>query len=159
MKKFLLILVPLLLFFSANTAVAVTPGQAIGLWQYSSEIVDIKVAGCNTFAKTIEEGIWTGTFEGTSVENGQVVLHCSGAFSFNAIVSFEGSVDGKYGTMVMSVVGSRPDGFSDWNGRFVILGGTGDLTNLHGQGIWYGPGASGGGWGDIYYEGNYHFEP
>lgn len=147
------------LFMATNTVQATPPENAAGLWRYQSTILSAKEAGCNLFAKTSEVGTWTGTFNGTSTESGRIALHCSGAVSFNAIVSFEGTVDGKYGTFKMSVVGSKPDLSSDWTGTYVILSGTGELAGLKSQGIWYGPGASGGGWGDIYYDGNYHFEP
>jgi hypothetical protein len=110
---------------------------------------------------TFENGPWTGTFEGISTEDGKVVIHCSGAWSFNAIVSFsELTVDGRTGTLKMSVVGKRPDENADWAGKWVILSGTGELTDLRGQGTWWGPGAPGPEeWGDIYYAGNYHFRP
>ena len=148
------------LLVGSISALAGPPEKAEGLWQYQPFILEVKEAGCNTFMKTFENGLWTGTFEGSSTEDGKVVIHCSGAWSFNAIVSFEGSVAGRTGTLTMSVVGSRPDGLSDWEGKYVILSGTGELASLRGQGIWWGPGASAPGtWGDIYYEGNYHFEP
>ena len=159
-KLFVLLMVLMALSMVSITALAGPPEKAEGLWRYKPEILDDKQAGCNTFLTTFENGIWTGTFAGTSTEDGKVVIHCNGAWSFNAIVSFEGSVDDKYGTLKMSVVGKRPDGLADWQGKSVILGGTGELANLRGQGTWWGPGAPAPEvWGDIYYEGNYHFEP
>lgn len=72
----------------------------------------------------------------------------------------DGEVDGKFGTLQMSVNGKSPDVFTDWEGRWVILSGTGDLSTLHEQGTWWGPGAPDvGEWGDIYYAGRVHFEP
>jgi hypothetical protein len=165
MKKLLL---PLLVIFTVSLVVALSPPvqagppeEAEGLWQYQPFILDQKVAGCNTFLTTFENGVWSGTFEGTSTEDGKVVIHCSGAWSFNAIVTFDAvTVDGKSGTLEMSVVGKRPDGTSDWAGKWVILSGTGELANLHGQGTWWGPGAPAPGqWGDIYYGGQVHFAP
>ena len=148
------------LLIASIPALAGPPEQAEGLWQYQPFTLEVREAGCNTFMKTFENGLWTGTFEGTSTEDGKVVIHCSGAWSFNAIVSFEGSVAGRTGTFEMSVVGTRPDASSDWEGMYVILSGTEELANLHGQGIWWGPGAPAPEvWGDIYYEGSYHFEP
>ena len=105
-----------------------------------------------------------GSCSGVTRENCNFVP-CPGEFllrnwSFKAIVSFEGYVDDKYGTLKMSVVGTRPDGLADWQGKSVILSGTGELANLRGQGTWWGPGAPAPEvWGDIYYAGNYHFEP
>ena len=165
MRKLLLTLLAVLmisLLSTLSTSVhAGPPETAEGLWQYVPFILDVKEAGCNTFLTTFENGSWTGTFEGTSTEDGKVVIHCSGAWSFNAIVSFsEVAVGGNEGTLEMSVVGRRPDGSSDWEGKWVILSGTGELANLRGQGPWWGPGAPGPGQlGDIYYDGNIHFEP
>ncbi len=159
-KLFVLLIVLMALALVSISALAGPPEKAEGLWRYQPFLVGARQAGCNTFLTTIENGQWTGTFEGTSTEDAKVVIHCNGAWSFNAIVSFEGSVAGKSGTMTMSVVGTRPDGLSDWQGKSVILSGTGELANLRGQGTWWGPGAGAPGtWGDIYYEGNYHFEP
>jgi hypothetical protein len=164
MKKIIQLLVVLsvigLAFLVSSPALAGPPGTAGGLWQYRPVMLGGSMSGCNTFAQTFEDGLWTGTFDGISTEYGNVTIHCNGAWSFRSIVSFVGSVDGKEGTFEMSVVGSRPDGLADWEGKFVILSGTGELANLRGQGIWWGPGSPGPGlWGDIYYEGNYHFEP
>jgi len=155
------ILVVVLLSVLSVPVSAGPPENAKGLWQYQPFILDVKKAGCNTFLTTFENGMWTGTFDGTSTEDGKVVIYCSGAWSFNAIVSFnEVSVNGKEGTLKMSVVGSTPDEFTDWEGEWVILSGTGELANLRGQGIWWGPGAPDVGlWGDIYYSGDVHFEP
>jgi len=137
------------------------PATAEGLWQYIPTIESSRTAGCNTFLETVEDGWWTGTFVGTSTEDGKVVIHCSGDWSFNAIVSYTGAVNGYTGTLKMSVEGSlRPEESSDWHGRWVILSGTDGLATLRGQGTWWGPGSPGPGEpGDIYYEGNVHFEP
>jgi hypothetical protein len=163
-KLSLTLLAALMILVASALAMPVQAGPptpAEGLWQYQPFILDVKEAGCNTFLTTFENGMWTGTFEGTSTEDGKVVIHCSGAWSFNAIVSFsEVTVDGREGTLTMSVGGGQPDEDSDWEGRWVILSGTGELATLRGQGIWWGPGAPDVGvWGDIYYSGQIHFEP
>ena len=108
-----------------------------------------------------EEWFEVGTFVGTSREEGKVMIHRSGFWSFNGLVFFDAvTVDGKSGTLVMSAVGKRADVFTDWQGKWVILSGTGDLASLRGQGTWWGPGAPDvGQWGDIYYSGKTHFEP
>lgn len=169
MKRRLATLVAAVMILSALVmpAQAGPPMNAEGLWQYVPYILDARMAGGTTFLTTYEEGVWTdisptlpGTFQGTSTEDGKVVIHRSGAWSFNAIVSFEGTVDGKEGTLEMSVGGDRPDGSADWEGRWVILSGTGELATLRGQGTWWGPGSPGPGEsGDIYYAGRFHFEP
>ena len=163
MKRMLLTLLTLSVILSVLSipALAGPPETAEGVWQYKPTIVDVRMADGNTFLTTTEEGIWTGTFVGTSREEGQVVIHRSGFWSFNGLVFFdEVTVDDKSGTLVMSAVGKRADVFTDWQGKWVILSGTGDLANLRGQGTWWGPGAPDvGQWGDIYYSGNIHFEP
>jgi hypothetical protein len=163
MKKMLLTLLTMFIALSMLSipAHAGPPKPAEGLWRYKPSIVDVRIADGNTFFTTTEEGEWTGTFVGTSSEEGKVVIHRSGFWSFNGLVFFDAvTVDGKSGTLVMSAVGKRADVFADWQGKWVILSGTGDLASLRGQGTWWGPGAPEvEQWGDIYYSGKIHFEP
>lgn len=164
MKKKLLFVLAMLAVLSllAVPAIAGPPEQAEGLWQYQPFILSSQEIGCKTILTTFENGLWTGTFTGTSTENGKVVIRCSGEVTFKALVTFQGSVAGRSGTMWMKVVGSKPDARGEWQGSFVILKGTGDLANLRGQGTWWGPGYNPefpDEWGDIYYAGNIHFEP
>lgn len=164
MKKRLLILITVLMVVLLVTlsvpAYAGPSENAEGLWQYQPFIEEMRFAGGNIFLETFENGSWSGTFTGTSTEDGKVVIHSSGTWSFKGIVSFEGEVNGKSGKLTMRAVGSRPDAFTDWTGKWVILSGTDDLITLRGQGTWWGPGAPAPGeWGDIYYSGNVHFDP
>lgn len=143
-------------------AYAGPPEDAEGLWQYIPSVTGVRVANGNTFLSTTETGQWTGTFEGVSVDKGVVVQHSSGLISFKGTVSFVGNVDNKSGTLEMLTLGSKPDPGSDWEGKWVIISGTGDLASLRGQGTWWGPGWSPANpleWGDIYYSGEVHFEP
>jgi len=137
------------------------PEDASGLWQYTPYILDARSAGCNTIFTTFEDGVWTGTFTGTSTEDGKVVIHCKGSWSFNAIVTFDQvTVDGITGTLVMAVNGTRPTDTADWFGYWVITDGADGLENLRGHGTWWGPGApEPGKQGDIYYDGKVHTEP
>ena len=154
-KAFVLLITLVVLSLGAIPALAGPPQEAGGTWLYSSTVVDEKEAGCNLFLTTFEEAIWSGTFQGNSTEDGQVVIYCSGALSYKAIVTFEEvTVDDKKGGLEISVVGRRSDAFTNWQGKWVITNGTGELKNLRGQGTWYGPGG-----GYVEYDGNYHFEP
>lgn len=162
MKKMLLTLLTVFMVLSTLSmpVYAGPPITAGGVWRYQPFIEKMRFANGNTFLDTFENGEWTGTFEGTSTEDGKVVIHSSGARSFRGRVSFDGEVNGKSGKLEMHVVGSRPDVSTDWEGKWVILSGTDGLATLRGQGTWWGPGAPGPGeWGDIYYSGNIHFEP
>ena len=155
-----ILLMAALLFTLSAPVLAGPPTPAEGLWRYQPFIEEVRLAGGNTFMKTYENGEWIGTFFGTSTEDGTIVIHSSGAWSFKATVAFEGEVEGKVGELTMHVVGSRPDATADWTGKWVILYGTGELATLRGQGDWWGPGAPAPGeWGDIYYSGGIHFEP
>jgi len=119
----------------------------------------IKMADGNTFAETFEEAAYTGGMAGDSTNDCKVVIHSSGAWSYKAISSFNGTVDGKTGTLQIQMVGKKPVG-EEWYGQWVILGGTGELATLRGQGTWFGPGAPGAEkWGDVSYEGQIHFKP
>jgi len=154
------VMVALLLTLSAP-ALAGPLEEAGGVFHYIAfPTEDPKVAGCNTFVPSYDDGIWEGTFEGSSADYGMVVLHCNGKVSFIGTISFIGEVDGRSGTLEISENGQCCDEQGHWQGNWAIVSGTGELANLRGQGTWFGPGAGGFGvWGDTEYEGNYHFEP
>jgi hypothetical protein len=182
MRKMLVVAVTVVVILSVLpiSASAHPPTPVEGVWKYlpyfkvkndAGECVKpeegdtrplcVKAAGGNQFVQTYEDGWWTGGFVGTSVDHGRVTIHRSGHWHFKAMVYFEGQVRGKKGTLEMSVVGDRPDASAEWEGRWVILRGTGELASLRGQGTWWGPG-----WlgdpnvpGIIDYEGQVHFAP
>ena len=159
----LMILIILVFLFAITLSVqAGPPGSASGLWLYTPYIVSVREADCNTHLTTFEESIWQdGTFVGTSTEDARVIIHCAGNWSFQGTVDFDYvEVDGRSGTLEMSVNGSRPDATADWFGHWVITDGGGELENLRGQGTFWGPGAPAPGvQGEIHYDGNIHFEP
>jgi hypothetical protein len=159
MKKRSLLLVTLLagvLLILAVPVQADRPGIAGGEWTYEiiSDLDHPTQVGCNlVYEPTMDEGDFEGTFEGSETEVGVLVFHCNGAGSFKGFLTFTGTVDGTYsGTLEMRIVGTSSD-LSWWEGTWVILGGTGDLATLRGQGTWEGPA------GSLTYDGNYHFEP
>ena len=120
----------------------------------------IRMAGGNTFGETYEDAVLSGGMSGTSTDDCRVVIHRSGAWFYTSISSFQGIVDGREGTLQISLVGTRPSGDAEWEGSWVILGGDGELAALHGQGTWSGYGAPDVWvWGSVYYEGQVHFDP
>jgi len=144
------------------SAQAGPPTAAEGDWLYMPTIEGMSIAGGNTFLELAEVGQWSGTFDGDSTETGTVVQHSSGLVFFKGTVSFVGNVNGQFGTLEMSVVGSKADPAAEWEGKWTILGGTEGLATLQGQGTWWGPGWSPltpTEWGVIHYAGNVHFEP
>jgi len=141
------------------------PQSATGIWRYTPYILGSEEISCNTFLSTYEVAVWSGTITGSSTEHGKVVIHCTGMWSFNAIVNLVATVEDESGvwhsgSMVLGVNASRPDGLADWEGQWVILSGEGELASLRGQGTIWGPGAPEPGVpGDVYYDGKLHFEP
>jgi len=156
------------LFAVALTVQAGPPESVSGLWFYTPSIVGAREDGCNTHLTTFEDSNWQddgsgdAAFVGHSTEDARVIIHCAGNWSFKGTVDFdEVEVNGRSGTLEMTVNGSRPDATADWFGYWTITGGGGELENLRGQGTFWGPG-----WlgdpetpGTIYYDGNIHFEP
>ena len=133
---------------------ATPPITASGTWIYAPEIIDMRVAGGNTFLLGKDVANWTGTFNGTSTEDFTVVAHRSGFMYYKGLVFFGGTVDGKSGTLVIRTVGKTPPDIEEWSGKWVILSGGGDLENLRGQGTWWQISPL-----NLVYSGKVHFDP
>jgi len=88
------------------------------------------------YASGTHDGTWTGTFEGSSVDDWGAQFWPDGTYWIGLAISFEGTVNEKEGTLEILFTGSlrSPDGTP--SGKWVIISGTGDLANLHGQGTW-----------------------
>lgn len=184
-KLFVLLAAICILFVVSIAALAGPPEDAQGYWYYlpSQPPEVVKIVGDNTFLSIADTGYWTGTFNGDvdcsefkapeddlaencgeSTDIGWVTIHSNDAWFYRGIVSLDPvTVDGKTGTLEMRVSGSRPDAEldedSEWEGKWVITGGSGQLEGLRGQGTWEGPGYLGGAdYGIIRYAGNFHFE-
>ena len=136
--------------------------EASGDWKYIPAITDVKVAGPNMFLYGTDDGTWTGTFVGTSVEEFLVICHPKAGFAFyKGEMTYDGYVldaagakhDGAMviktrGKQVTDTCGPSP---AIWNGRWVIIGGTGGLADVHGHGTFWGPST------DLDYGGQVHF--
>ena len=133
------------------TAVHATPPTtASGEWTYYLVSWDYRMADGNMIFTGTEHSTWTGTFVGESDDVFKGVIHSSGFLTYQIHIYFEGMVESKSGTLVILVNGAETaDGSSVW-GQWVILSGTGDLANLHGQGKYSGIG------GDLLYSGQIH---
>jgi hypothetical protein len=83
-----------------------------------------------------EEGTWTGTFEGTTVDEFGARIWPDGTVWALLRLSFEGTVNGKTGTLefLTTAVLRDPDG--TMHGEWTISSGTDELANLRGQGTW-----------------------
>ena len=126
--------------------------RASGEWTYVSLGKDIRSGEGYMFILGEETGTWTGTFTGTSHDYFQAVKQPSGVVYLSyGLIFFEGTVDGRYGTLVISFAPGENVG-GEWSGKWKILSGTGDLENLSGQGKWWGPSQ------DLDYKGRIYFE-
>jgi len=130
------------------------PEPASGSWTYVvTSIEDTKYADGNTFRYGEEIGTWTGTFTGTSFDYFEVVIHPKGFVTCQGRIAFTGDVNGASGTLEIIFIGKKDLAVNLWSGKWVILGGTGDLAGLQGRGTWEGPSF------DLDYEGWIHFNP
>jgi len=142
MKKRLFVL--LVVAVASVPALADPPEEAHGFWYYlpTYQAVD-KIAGGNMFMTIADEGWWDGTIDGSEVDTGNVVVHSKLHWFYTGTVVFnEVTVGGKTGGLEMRVQGRRPDAFSDWDGKWMIIAASGDLAGLQGRGTWAGAGWS-----------------
>jgi len=154
------------------TALATKPTYVSGSLAYDPVIVDSKLADGNLHLETTEVGLWFGDLVGVSWDEPcRVVIH-KVVFDpdgnivnfdfrwYTSIATFEtATVGSKSGGLVMRLHGKDSGPGTDWHGQWVILSGTGELANLHGQGTWWGPGFPPGIPEDtIFYDGRIHFD-
>lgn len=170
MRRLLAVLGAVMLAGSlASSGVAAEPlGQpdmfvgASGDWTYVPVPAGftIRTAGNTTFIEGTEVSTFTGTFEGTSSDAFVVVCHQKGSEAVTNFVkgtiAFTGTVDGRAGELTMGFRGKQESTTCDpsgaiWSGTWVVIGGSGDLTDLHGHGTWTGPSF------DLDYTGQIHF--
>ena len=158
-----------LLFPLPTPAHATTPTYVEGYFDYIVTSAVMRFVDGNTFIYATEYEVWEGDFCGTANAVFMVIVFSSGFWYVWLRSHFEGSVDGKCGTMVIQLVGKGTYLDEDeeeffWYGHWVIISGTGGLANIHGRGTWWGPGWEGegavipGDRPDIFYEGEIHFD-
>jgi hypothetical protein len=133
------------------------PGKADGIWCYMPDLEKVEpVIFYNSYPddpimdygepnkmimKVPYTAEWTGTFSGSSREYGIGIFQDVGPMVFlDSILFDEVEVDGKTGSLYMDAFGNREYDGADWEGTWVITAGTGELENLRGHGIFWGPG-------------------
>lgn len=153
----------------ALTAVPVSAGPKVeasgSWWYYPTFVSEPEFRGQNVFLYGSDIGFWEGTFTGSHEEEFDVVCHFgSGISLYKGEMTFTGTVEDetgalRSGTMVIKMNGKvdavapdcGPIFDTDWHGHWVIIGGTGELEDVHGHGTFTGPS------GLLYYEGQVHF--
>lgn len=149
---------------------ATKPTHVSGMLYYVPTITHVRWADSNLHLDTTEESDWTGDLVGQSHDEPcRVVIHDANGFPptdwdfrwYTAIATFdECTVGDRTGGLVMHLVGKSGEPGEDWFGQWVILGGTGELEGIHGQGTFGGPGFIPGIVvpGEIWYSGMIHFD-
>jgi Protein of unknown function (DUF3224) len=150
-------MIALLSTVSISAVYATRPTSVSGTFDYTFSITSERWADGHYIFEATEWETWVGDFEGTAVSFFRVMWfkYPTGPLNVWLRSDFEGTVNGKEGTLVIQLVGWSSLG--DWDGQWVIISGTGELANLHGQGSWGGPGFGAVG-PDIWYSGQIHFD-
>ena len=147
----------LVVFAMLQIASATPPTPATGTVTVTSFTpTEVRNANGNTITDFTQSTNSIGNFTGTTEDIGTIVQYPRGDFNFKIRSTFTGTVDGKSGTMVFEVVGKGEGGIPGGTirSKFVIISGTGDLANLHGQGNLEGISGVG-----ATYSGLIHFDP
>lgn len=122
-----------------GAAPRMSPKAVSGTWSWVNTTFDVwKTTPKGVmYASGTEAGAWTGTFEGSSpVETFGAQIWPDGTLWALIDISFEGTVDGKTGTLqiLTTAVQRKPD--QTMTGKWTITSGTEELANLRGQGTW-----------------------
>jgi hypothetical protein len=145
MKKMSLVVLTLIMVLSALAmpAYAAGPTPVSGTFDYSFVVDDTRSANGNTFLYATEWEEWAGDFSGQGEATFRVQVFPSGDMNVWLRSEFQGTVTGVEAgdddKMIIQLVGEKPFG-EDWSGQWVIIGGTGALAQVRGQGTWGGPG-------------------
>lgn len=135
-------------------AAAGKPLDAAGnVAQVSFAQSNVRTAGAVTLFDFTEHDALSGTFSGTSVIEGSCMVQASGQAVCTATETLTGTVAGRAGTAEFHDVVFLDLATSAFHGSFTVVGGTGGLASLHGQGTFEGANGRG------TYTGNVIFAP
>ena len=149
---------------------ATKPIQIAGKWRPTNTvpISPPKYAGANVFTYFSVEGeYFEGPIIGDFVHTIEIIMHFGepeqmlpATFNWKIERTFEGTVEVNEvtyeGTLLirLNAKGTIPGGPGVLKGTWVIISGTDELANLHGQGKWTNLVGA-----EFYYEGQIHFDP
>lgn len=124
-----------LLIGAVGVAMASPPTAASGTGaQTAITSFDLRMAGPNIIIEQTSTGTLNGTLTGTTEDSFTAVIHPNGSFNGHGTVTCECTVDGKSGVLELASTntGEQIDSVPTFAGRFVIKGGTGELSGLQG---------------------------
>lgn len=118
-----------------GTALASPPSAASGtITQDAITGFDIRFAGPNVIVTQSTAGSISGTLDGDFEDTTRVVIHPNGRFTAKGTLTCQCTVEGEVGTLefVVSDTGKEIDGVPTFEGRYVIVGASGELSGLRG---------------------------
>lgn len=139
----LTLITPLLAITAPSVANAAPPVSASGsVAQTSFVVTGARTADGVTFFTFEETDSLTGTFTGSSTISGDCVQRATGPVLCKALETFIGTILGRSGTVTFHDLISI-DSTGAIQGRFVSIGGTGELSGIRTQGTFQAQGATG----------------
>lgn len=147
------------MLFPVGIASATSPTAASGIFSVTQiTSVSIEPAGGGNFIiQQTTTGIFNGTLSGTYADEFRAVAHPNGFVNAQGTITCTCTVAGKSGTIVISQTSRGPVGAS-FQGKAVIVSGTGDLANLQGTFDLEGT-VDPNGFATVTYSGQIHFDP
>jgi hypothetical protein len=134
-RRLYLLLIPIALLFAMVASIAAAaspPTSASGTFTYTSSTLNVeRVAGGNTIIHVTATVAYTGTFSGTSVLEGTLIVHADGSANFHDVETFTGTVNGVPGTVTFRLTG-RNDSSLAMRATATIVRASGGLAGLHG---------------------------
>jgi hypothetical protein len=124
-----------LLLVGAVGAQASPPTTASGtITQEAITGFDLRFAGPNVILEQTTVGTISGTLTGSFEDRFRAVIHPNGRFNAQGTFTCQCTVDGKSGVLefVLTNSGEELNGTPTFDGRFVITGGSGELSGLRG---------------------------
>lgn len=135
----------------APAAYADEPSLATGTFTISFSPVSVSTADGNTILDYTFSESMQGSFVGTRVGSGMVVIHPDGSINTSNSGIFTGTIDGASGTALMRYSGSGS--FASAAGNFSLTNGTDGLSGVHAEGT-----DSGSATGPTSFAGTYSFK-
>jgi hypothetical protein len=138
LKSLLLLIVVTISLLAVSPVHATPPAEAEGTFELTGLTINsIRQAGSNTIIDETLSIDNVGDVNGPSVADVICVFRSSGEGVCHGRETFTGSVDGKNGTLVFSVVMTIDEAFN-LQGRWTVISGTEELANLRGTGTFAG---------------------
>lgn len=154
--------VALFMVAAAGAALGSPPTAASGtVTQEAITGFELRLAGPNIVIEQSTTGSVSGTLTGTYEDSFTVVIHPDGRFNAHGTLTCQCTVKGDQGLLelVVTNTGREIDGVPTFEGRFVIKGGTGDVSGLSGVLGFVGTVDVASGLSTITYSGRVHSHP